>query len=120
MPPVCGREVAAETGGSFSTTAIGPSYGSASQYANEVPRIPPPTIVTSQGSMVRFRGSAPSLLCLCTCDTARRCLPTDLNPDGPDGPVERDGGIHDAPPQLRRGPQAGADIGPHGAVVPPG
>src|SRR2546428_4784404 len=67
--------------------------------------------------MVRFRGSAPSLLCLCTCDTARRCLPTDLNPDGPDGPVERDGGIHDAPLQLRMGPQAEADIVLHDAVV---
>src|SRR5438445_10904149 len=31
-----------------------PSYRFASQYANEVPRIPPPTIVTSQGSMCDF------------------------------------------------------------------
>src|SRR2546427_13120538 len=43
-----------------------PSYRVASQYANEVPRIPPPTIVTSQGSMVQTRGRTRSLLLLRT------------------------------------------------------
>src|SRR2546427_690840 len=43
-----------------------PSYRVASQYPKDVPRIPPPTIVTSQGSMVRSRGRAPRLLWLRT------------------------------------------------------
>src|SRR5207245_11732622 len=43
-----------------------PSYRVASQYANEVPRIPPPTIATSQGSMVQTRGRTRSLLLLRT------------------------------------------------------
>src|SRR5256712_12875386 len=54
MTPVFRREVCAATWGSFSRTAMRPSYRFASQYANEVPRIPPPTIVTSQGSMSDF------------------------------------------------------------------
>src|SRR2546428_1779254 len=43
-----------------------PRSRGASQYARDVPRIPPPTIVTSQGSMVRSRGRAPRLLWLRT------------------------------------------------------
>src|SRR2546428_9082190 len=43
-----------------------PSSRVASQYANEVPRIPPPTIATSQGSMVQTRGRTRSVLLLRT------------------------------------------------------
>src|SRR5438445_13493281 len=94
-----------------------PSYRFASQYANEVPRIPPPTIVTSQGSMVRFRGIVRSLLSLCTCSGKASGLPSDLDPDGSDGPIERDRGIRDAPLQLQVGPEAQADVVLHDTVV---
>src|SRR2546428_9968015 len=94
-----------------------PSYRFASQYANEVPRIPPPTIVTSQGSMVRFRGTVRSLLCLCPCSGKASGLPSDLDPDGSDGPVERDRRIRDAPLQLPVRPETQADVVLHDAVV---
>src|SRR3989442_14784967 len=117
MPPVFRREVCAATWGPFSIPAIRPWYRFASQYANEVPRIPPPTIVTSQGSMVRFRGTVRSLLSLCTCKGKASGLPSNLDPDGSDGPIERDRGIRDAPLQLRVGPEAQADVVLHDAVV---
>src|SRR2546428_14195826 len=94
-----------------------PWWRFASQYANEVPRIPPPTIVTSQGSMVRFRGIVRSLLSLCTCSGKASGLPSDLDPDGSDGPIARDRGIRDAPRQLQVGPEAQADVVLHDAVV---
>src|SRR5206468_1586072 len=82
-----------------------------------VPRIPPPTIVTSQGSMCDFEEpSGVYYLCALAEEMASR-LPSDLDSHRSDGPVERDRGIRDTPLQLRVWPKAQADIIFHDAVV---